>query len=1246
MEAVGGAASILGILDVSVKIVQLCSKYISEVRGAQDEIRKLQSKVSALQGVMERLQSLPASEVDANAVKDCFDDLDLMKQKLKPKPGRSVLNRMGARSLKWPFSSKEVQDQIKAIEQYLLIFNTNLQLNISDRTTDAEQDRLLDKLAYVGDAILTSHRTSRRHRQCLQDTRVDVLRQIMEWTADTSPQCIFWLKGLAGTGKSTIATTVSSMLKTKSYPLATYFFERGHSDLSHVQKLIPTIVRQLARLSPAYCSFVLAAIKANPDVGSSADLREQFETLLVEPFRLIQPKTSADGPFIVVIDALDECDDEHDLRVLLNLFATTKELPKLRIKIFLSSRPDLSRHGFEEMPSILHYTMVLHDVPRAIVDSDIKIYLKHELGLIQQRFRLPAQWPTTEAHETLAAKAGGLFIFAATACRFIGGASHAKPQKRLQQICESTTINKLMTEELDQMYTLVLQNSIKGDYTEQEQESIEAQFRHVVGSIVILLDPLAISPLFELLEGPHVESRGELEATLETLHSVLDVREEPSRPVKPLHLSFRDFLVNPDRCSDGRFAVNEEQANQALASDCLRLLSSSLKRNMCGLTSLGTLRDEIDPALIERTFSPAVQYACRHWASHVLKCNFVLADDGPVHEFLKLHLLHWLECMGLIGRVSEAILALKNLLPMTEPSSLVRDLINDCHKFVVNFRHILELAPEQLYISALIFSPTQSIVRQNFASIAPEWIECNPPLHEKWPESQSIIETTYSIGCASFVSEDSLIATVSGPGFQGWMKFDLWDAQTCARQKIPIQAKEELRMIKIAPDGCTILLVFRNYTVGLWDIATRDFRYSLGGEYNSITCTAYSENSDMIAVGYDDGRIRLLETKIGGIRKEFNCGQENISALEISPDNRFIAISGFEDTVLLWNMDQSSLQFTVADPDFGYYDTFDKAMAFSRDGNSLAIALQGHVQIWNLAIGEDTLIVDVHTGERRRVPDGESHTLSPHGQLLAFVHEERNAILIWNIELEKEVISIIYRPEDLNDIVFSSDNAYLATQLTTGEVRIWRMQDGQCMSILNNDVKVQECSKPFRETTFSPNNELLACKFSGRINIWDIGAERLRCKIQTSTSVDDLVFAPNGRLLAFVPKFGPFVAVADTQTGDMILNVKYFSHTPRINFLAGVNAVFVDGMPHPIGSTKLTNAELAKCSHSFSTLQIEKSLEWVTRSSERILWLPPELRNREYKVWGNKIAIPSGSRLIFLTFADEFVYQQQVEEID
>lgn len=272
------AAGIIAVVQITEEVGKLCGNYIQGVRHAQRDIERLQSKAEALHGVLTTLNNKPQANIKSEAVQKCCEDLKSIRERLQPrkKKKNTTLQRIGlTRALKWPFTSKETKDHVDALSEYAALFGTTITLDVHDKTSDAEQDRLLDKLAYAGDALFNSYENEQRHRMCLENTRVEVLQEAMEWAADDSSRCIFWLKGLAGTGKSTIANTVAFRLKAGTRPVATFFFKRGHGDLAHVRKLIPTIARQLSIASPLYKQAIVTVIKKEPDLGSSANFREQ-----------------------------------------------------------------------------------------------------------------------------------------------------------------------------------------------------------------------------------------------------------------------------------------------------------------------------------------------------------------------------------------------------------------------------------------------------------------------------------------------------------------------------------------------------------------------------------------------------------------------------------------------------------------------------------------------------------------------------------------------------------------------------------------------------------------------------------------------------------------------------------------------------------------------------------------------------------------------------------------------------------
>jgi len=85
---------------------------------------------------------------------------------------------------------------------------------------------------------------------CLRNTRRDVLAQIRKWAGGDGERQIYWLKGIASTGKSTIALTVARECYNNGYLGASFFFSRGGDDLASAQKFTPTIASQLVEISP------------------------------------------------------------------------------------------------------------------------------------------------------------------------------------------------------------------------------------------------------------------------------------------------------------------------------------------------------------------------------------------------------------------------------------------------------------------------------------------------------------------------------------------------------------------------------------------------------------------------------------------------------------------------------------------------------------------------------------------------------------------------------------------------------------------------------------------------------------------------------------------------------------------------------------------------------------------------------------------------------------------------------------
>ena len=155
--------------------------------------------------------------------------------------------------------------------------------------------------------------------QCLTDTRVDLLQQIRRWSRNPSGPSILWLSGMAGTGKSTISRTVAYNWAQQKQLGGSFFLSRGRVDLSGAAKLFTTLASQLAIAVPVIKPAMSKEIMDNTDFFYWSQ-REQWKVLIFQPLLHIGPKLSPSQPIKLVIDALDKCEDELEIRLILQLF--------------------------------------------------------------------------------------------------------------------------------------------------------------------------------------------------------------------------------------------------------------------------------------------------------------------------------------------------------------------------------------------------------------------------------------------------------------------------------------------------------------------------------------------------------------------------------------------------------------------------------------------------------------------------------------------------------------------------------------------------------------------------------------------------------------------------------------------------------------------------------------------------------------------------------------------------------------
>jgi hypothetical protein len=485
----------------------------------------------------------------------------------------------------------------------------------------------------------------------MEGTRQELLAQLTAWFNDTDPSStrIFWLSGLAGTGKTTVARTMADWAQTHGRLAATFFFSRNTEATRIPAAIIPTLAYQLAQYQLPFKSLICKAVASDEDVRDRS-IRVQAKTLLGD---LSQARTTV-APLLIVLDALDECRFENGCEgghAIPSLFASMEFMPS--VKILLTSRVE---DTIERMlAKSFSHNIALHNIDAGIVQGDIHHYLTHSFEELARERSLTPQFPPDGVVDTLVRRAGSLFIYAATVIKWVSD-PRARPELRLRQILEHhATEIPFQYKLLDGMYMQILSQAAE---TSGSPEVHERALKNVLSAVVLLQEPVDASTLAALASNE--EQNG---VVIPLLAAVLVVSAD--EPVRLFHASFPDFVTDPKRCQDERFLVTRPEGHLRLAVRCLDIMNSLLCQDICGIKDPSLFNNEVSglEQLLVRAAPSELRYACKYWHIHLRHVDPVSSDlIHSLDEFCRTHLLHWIELLSLLNEVPSALAGMRPLL--------------------------------------------------------------------------------------------------------------------------------------------------------------------------------------------------------------------------------------------------------------------------------------------------------------------------------------------------------------------------------------------------------------------------------------------------------------------------------------------------------------------------------------------------------------------------------------------------------
>ncbi|KAJ5430460.1 hypothetical protein N7491_007476 [Penicillium cf. griseofulvum] len=738
-----------------------------------------------------------------------------------------------------------------------------------------KQKIYLDALPLADGATFNSH-SNELNPVCHPETRVDLLAAVSEWSRDPNGKSIFWLNGKAGTGKSTISRTVACSLQRDERLAASFFFKRGEGACGTASRFFTTIAAQIAINIPSAGERILKAIEEVPFITDKR-LGDQFLAIILQPLRSSNPSPST-PPRIIVVDALDECDDVNHIRTIIRLFSSPS-MEEVKLRVFLSSRPETAiRLGFNQLSGGIYRGLILHEVPQETIKHDIQVVLVHELSKITRDYnmlaqssdsRLPWDWPGGSNIDQLVHIACPLFISASTLCRFIGD-FRFNPKHRLATLLQYQSASH--ASKMQMTYLPVLDQIITGDLTKKERDFLTSCFRTIVGSIIILANPLSTSHLAGLL----TITKREVDITLEPLHAVLNIPNNNDSPVRLFHLSFGNFLLDEELLEKSPFYIDGPQAHQLLLDRCLDRMSRDidpigLHKNICGLDLPRKLNEVIQKEVIHKHLPGDLEYACLYWVSHLEQSKKRIKDGDRVHCFLESHFLHWLEALALLKQISGIINSIETLAALVDKTPEECQLsmfLHDARKFVLANRGALEEAPLLMYPS-LVFTPHSSIIHNRFADHIPDWFSQLPTnVFNSWDES--VVEVFLD----GHINDRSEVLLFSPDDTKVAADRQVWDTASGRMQNL--LGEEEVKGLSFSSSENLAYVDWNGHMITL-DLVTREeTKVPLNIDY--ISAAVFSQDASKLAVSAIPSRI--ISPWLAGYRESDETRDEEESEWE------------------------------------------------------------------------------------------------------------------------------------------------------------------------------------------------------------------------------------------------------------------------------------------------------------------------------------------------------------------------------
>ncbi|KAH6962578.1 WD40-repeat-containing domain protein [Ilyonectria sp. MPI-CAGE-AT-0026] len=951
------------------------------------------------------------------------------------------------------------------------------------------------------------------HKTQIENTKGGLLKDSYRWILQHSdfqrfrndPESrLLWIKGDPGKGKTMLLCGIIDELKKEPSLVVSYFFCQATEDHARsATSVIRGLIWLLCTTHPTLTSYVrkrydVEGRKLFDDSCAWASL----EGILTD---ILQGSYLQDAIFVV--DALDECSDKNRV-----------ELVDLLVKLSSSSRAKWivsSRNWptIEEQLRDAEKIRVHLEVNQDSIAGAVKTFVHYKVDQLAHKKGYKSE--TKQAVlDRLLLKANDTFLWVALVCKEL-----ARPQVKSRH-----TLSKLdsVPAGLDDLYERML-----GQILKSEDAGICTR---ILATSCIAYRPVSLDELRVLVLETQDLSREDLEEIIGECGSFLTIQDDI---VYFVHQSAQTFLM--EKGCDVIFPSGIINQNHIMFRRSLDALAG-LERDMYRLQSPGILIDEISqpqPNPLSR-----LCYSTVYWVDHLgqTKNNISSSDCEDIEEFMGEKFLYWLEALSLQRKTPEgarAIGKLRDIMQQNTADAELNSIIEDARRFVLSHRAIIEIAPLQVYASALIFSPTDSLVRNMYEKEEPDWLKLKPRMKRNWDTCIQTLESRSGEVFAVALSHDGQrLASAARTGV------DIWNVASshCIRS-LEI---EDAGAVDFSVDGQHLAAGSDGGGIGLWNVDSGVHVQTLHGHYTAVNDVAFSPDGKLLASASDDQTIKMWDFKKGECIRTMHGHKNWVRSLSFSADGRQLASGGHDHTVRVWETATGSCIWPLR----GHKQQVTSVAFLS--GDSLASGSDDEtVRIWDVTTGicirtlqgHDLDVISIVFLEKglslaSASSDGMIRIWDDTGACVQTLDHRKNAILslafsannqllasassnttkIWDMAAHSAERPFEHHVADYIEVAISPNGKWVGSVSENKTVKLWNAFNGTCVHTF------EHCHEGDVALVFSPDSQhflsFLALRFhkrSSTVKVWDTAEGRC---VKTFEGIIHAAFFPDSKRLA------------------------------------------------------------------------------------------------------------------------------------